>query len=75
MGHQQQPARTLAEWVGGQGQPYFAKAIADHLWSYLMGVSLLEPILEPSDDAPITHPELLNDMAKALVENNFDAGA
>jgi hypothetical protein len=67
------PRRTLAEWVTAKDNPYFAKAMADHLWSYLMGVSLLEPILEPSDDSPITHPELLNDLAKGLIDNNFDA--
>jgi len=65
--------KTLADWVSSAENPYFAKAMADHIWSYLMGVSLLEPIMEPSDDAPITHPELLNDMAKALIENGFDA--
>ena len=64
---------TLANWVTSPENPYFAKAMADHLWSYLMGVSLLEPILEPSDDSPVTHPDLLNDMAKALIDNNFDA--
>ncbi len=67
------PRRTLADWIVAKDNPYFAKAMADHLWSYLMGVSLLEPILEPSDDSPVTHPELLNDMANALIANNFDA--
>jgi len=47
--------------------------MADHLWSYLMGVSLLEPIMEPSDDSPITLPELLDDLARGLIDNNFDA--
>jgi hypothetical protein len=65
--------KTLANWVTSKENPYFAKAMADHLWSYLMGVSLLEPIMEPSDDIPMTHPDLLNDLAKALIENNFDA--
>jgi hypothetical protein len=65
--------KTLADWVTSPDNPYFAKAMADHIWSYLMGVSLLEPIMEPSDDSPVTHPDLLNDMAKALIDNNFDA--
>lgn len=65
--------KTLAEWITAKDNPYFAKAMADHLWSYLMGVSLLEPILEPSDDSPVTHAELLNDLAKGLIDNNFDA--
>ena len=65
--------QVLADWMTSPKNPYFAKAMADHIWSYLMGVSLLEPIMEPSDDSPITHPELLNDLAKGLVDNNFDA--
>jgi hypothetical protein len=64
---------VLANWVTSKENPYFAKAMADHIWSYLMGVSLLEPIMEPSDDTPVTHPELLNDLAKALADHNFDA--
>lgn len=67
------PRKTLADWMTSPKNPYFAKAMADHIWSYLMGVSLLEPIMEPSDDAPITHPELLNDLSKGLIEHNFDA--
>jgi hypothetical protein len=65
--------KVVAEWVTSKENPYFAKAMADHIWSYLMGVSLLEPIMEPSDDSPVTHPELLNDLAKGLIDNNFDA--
>ena len=65
--------KTLADWVTAPQNPYFAKAMADHVWSYLMGVGLLEPIMEPSDDIPMTHPELLNDLAKGLIDNNFDA--
>ncbi len=65
--------KTLADWIVAKENPYFAKTMADHVWSYLMGVSLLEPINEPSDDIPLTHPELLDDLAKALVANNFDA--
>jgi Protein of unknown function (DUF1553) len=64
---------TLADWVTSKENPYFAKAMADHIWSYLMGVGLLEPIMEPSDDIPMTHPELLADLAKGLIDNNFDA--
>jgi hypothetical protein len=67
------PTRSvLADWITSAKNPYFAKATADFVWSYFFGVSLLEPILEPSPDSPITHPELLDEMAKALAEQNFD---
>jgi hypothetical protein len=66
------PQKTLADWVTSKDNPYFAKAMADHIWSYLMGVGLLEPIMEPSDDIPMTHGELLDDLAKGLVDSGFD---
>jgi hypothetical protein len=65
--------QVVANWITSPENPYFAKAMADHLWSNLMGVSLLEPIQEPSDDIPMTHPELLNDLAKGLIDSKFDA--
>jgi hypothetical protein len=65
--------KALAEWMTSPKNPYFARAMADHLWSYLMGVSLFEPILEPNDDSPVTHPELLADLAQGLIDHNFDA--
>ncbi len=68
-----EPTRAvLADWITSPKNPYFAKATADMIWQYFFGVSLLEPIMEPSDDSPITHPDLLNDLAQALVTHDFD---
>jgi hypothetical protein len=65
--------RVLGEWMTSPKNPYFAKAAVDHIWSYFMGVSLFEPIVEPStDDPPPTHPELLDLLAKEFVAQNFD---
>jgi len=63
---------VLADWVTSPENPYFAKAMADNVWSYFFGVSLLEPIMEPSDDSPVTHPELLDVLAKELVAHKYD---
>lgn len=68
-----EPTRAvLANWITSPKNPYFAKATADMVWQYFFGVSLLEPIMEPSDDSPITHPQLLNDLAQSLIEHDFD---
>jgi hypothetical protein len=64
--------KTLAAWMTSPENPYFARAMADHLWAYFFGVSLLEPILEPNDDSPVTHPELIDTLAKELVAHKFD---
>ena len=64
--------KVLADWIASPKNPYFAKATADVVWQYFFGVSLLEPIMEPSDDRPITHPQLLNDLAQSLIAHEFD---
>jgi len=64
--------QTLAEWVTSKENPYFAKAAVDHLWSYFFGISLLEPIMEPTDDSPPAHPELLDLMAREFTEQGFN---
>lgn len=66
------PQKILADWLVSAKNPYFPKATADFIWSQFFGVSILEPILEPSEDAPITHPELLDLLAKELVDAKFD---
>jgi hypothetical protein len=66
------PSATLAEWVTAADNPYFARATVDLVWGYFFGMSLLEPIMEPSDDSPITYPELLDDMARQFTVHNFD---
>ena len=66
------PRVVLADWVTSPDNPYFAKATVDLVWSYFFGVSLLEPIMEPSDDSPITYPELLDEIARQFIEQKFD---
>jgi hypothetical protein len=35
-------------------------------------VSLLEPIIEPHDDSPISHPELLDELANQFAAHHYD---
>jgi hypothetical protein len=69
---QSESRKVLAEWVTTRENPYFARAMADHVWTYLMGTSLLEPIQEPGNDARIAHPELLDELAQGLATHKFD---
>jgi hypothetical protein len=64
--------KVLADWMTSADNPYFARAMADHLWQYFFGVSLQQPIQEPSDDSPVTHPELLDKLAQELIAHKFD---
>jgi hypothetical protein len=64
--------KVLADWMTTSDNPYFARAAVDHVWGYFFGVSLLEPILEPTPDSPPAHPELLDTLAKEFADHNFD---
>lgn len=64
--------KVLADWVVARDNPFFAKAIADQVWTYFFGYSLLEPIIDPNDYYPVTHPELLDVLADAFVKQGYD---
>jgi hypothetical protein len=64
--------KVLADWMTTAENPYFAKAAVDHVWNYFFGVSLLEPILEPTADSPPAHPELLETLAREFAAHDFD---
>jgi len=62
----------LALWMTHQDNPYFARAYVNRIWSYLLGVGLIEPVDDIRAGNPPTNPELLDEMTRRFVENNFD---
>jgi hypothetical protein len=62
----------LADWVAAPENPFFARAQANRLWSYLMG----RGIVEPNDDFRLTNPPvngpLLEALTVDLVKHRFD---
>jgi Protein of unknown function (DUF1549)/Protein of unknown function (DUF1553) len=63
---------VLADWTVAPKNPYFARASVDHIWQYFFGVSLTEPVFEPTDDSPPAHPELLEELANAFIASGYD---
>ncbi len=64
--------KVLADWATAPQNPYFAKATANRIWAHFFGIGLVEPVDEFSEENPPSHPELLDALAKGLIENNFD---
>lgn len=69
----QSPRQTLADWLTARDNPYFARALANRLWSHFFGVGIVEPADDFSDINPPSHPELLDDLAAALVAQKYDS--
>ena len=62
----------LADWLTGQDNPYFAKAIVNRLWKAMMGRGLVEPVDDFRATNPATHPELLTELADDFVRHGYD---
>lgn len=64
--------RALAAWMTDPANPFFARNLANRYWSYLMGRGLVEPVDDVRVTNPPTHPELLDALARDLVEHRYD---
>jgi hypothetical protein len=61
----------LAENVTGPGNMRFAQVIVNRLWKRTMGYGLVEPV-EDWEHADISHPQLLEFLARELIANSYD---
>jgi hypothetical protein len=68
-----QSARAaLADWVTAADNPYFARAGANRVWGELFGIGIVDPVDDFNDKNTPSHPELLDDLARAFAESHFD---
>ena len=66
------PRKELADWVTSPRNPYFARNLANRIWAHFLGTGIVDPVDEPGDANPPSHPELLRDLALALADSGFD---
>lgn len=62
----------LAKWVTSKENPYFAKSYVNRLWSYLLGVGLIEPVDDIRAGNPPTNPALLDALTKDFIDSGFN---
>ena len=55
-----------------KGNPYFARNAVNRVWANLFGTGLVEPLDDLSGENPASHPELLDELAKAFADSGFD---
>jgi len=65
----------LARWIASKDNPYFAKSYVNRIWSYLLGVGVIEPIDDIRAGNPPSNPELLNRLTTDFVDSKFDVRA
>jgi hypothetical protein len=62
----------LAVWLTSGENPYFAKAAVNRLWAMMFGRGIVNPVDDLGDHNEPSHPQLLEDLAKYLVDTGFD---
>jgi hypothetical protein len=62
----------LAHWITSKENVYFARSYVNRLWSYLLGVGLIEPVDDIRAGNPPTNPKLLDQLTADFVASGFD---
>jgi len=64
--------QVLADWIASPENPYFPRHIANLVWAQYMGVGIVEPVDDVRISNPAANPELLEALARKLVEYKYD---
>jgi hypothetical protein len=62
----------LAHWVVSRDNPYFARSYVNRLWSYLLGVGIIEPVDDIRAGNPPTNPALLDALTDDFIQSGFN---
>ena len=65
------PRHKLVDWMANKDNPFFARAVANRYWSHFFGRGIVDPIDDMRVTNPPTNPELLDALAKELVDSKF----
>lgn len=69
---QDDPREVYADWMVSPENPRFTKVIANRLWKKVMGVGLIEPVDNLTDDTVATNPELMEYLETVMVDSGYD---
>jgi hypothetical protein len=62
----------VAKWITSPDNPYFAKSYVNRLWSYLLGVGLIEPVDDIRAGNPPSNPKLLDRLTQDFIDSGFN---
>jgi hypothetical protein len=62
----------LAKWVTSKENQYFAKSYVNRVWSYLLGVGIIEPVDDIRAGNPPSNPKLLDRLTQEFIASGFD---
>jgi hypothetical protein len=63
---------VLASWLTSPDNPYFARNIANIVWTHFIGRGIIEPVDDVRISNPPSNPELLDALSARFVECKYD---
>ena len=69
------PRAKFADWMVNSKNPFFAKAVANRYWAHFFGRGIVDPIDDMRVTNPPSNPELLDALAKNLIDNKYSLKA
>jgi hypothetical protein len=66
---------ALADWLTRPDNPFFARNLANRVWAHFLGRGLVEPVDDVRATNPPTNPELLDALAKCVIDDKYDVKA
>ncbi|MEN8737025.1 MAG: PSD1 and planctomycete cytochrome C domain-containing protein [Akkermansiaceae bacterium] len=64
--------KAVAEWLTAPDNPWFARNVANIMWSHFFGIGIVDPVDDVRISNPATNPQLLDALGQKFVEYNFD---
>ncbi len=69
---QDKTREVLANWITRENNGYFARTGANRIWAHFFGLGIVDPPDGFDESNPPSHPALLDDLALAFAEHNYD---
>ncbi len=72
LGLHDDPRGSLARWMTGADNPFFARTMANRMWAHFLGRGLVHPIDDARSTNPPSNPALLDALAQDFIASGFD---
>lgn len=63
---------ALAAWITSPRNPFFARSMANRVWSYFVGRGIIDPVDDIRASNPPVNPPLLDALTEDFVRSGFD---
>lgn len=63
---------VFVDWLTSKDNPFFARSMANRVWSYFLGKGIIDPVDDIRASNPPSNPELLDALAASFVESGWD---